>query len=186
MLLALFVALPVSCVKTSDPIDNGTDISNHTTNFAPTDGEAISGVLTLTVSTAPYGGNYAPKNIVALWVEDNEGKFVKTLGVHAAKRINYLGAWKTSQGSTQTDGDTGATRSNHLTPLTVIWDGTYADDVKKMKKDIYRLRGELTDRNGNGATFSEEIDLSAGDDVIDTTTPTSVFTTISAVFTAAP
>jgi len=42
-----------------------------------------NGTLAVSVTTSSTGGNYAPRNIVAIWVEDNSGKFVKTLLAYA-------------------------------------------------------------------------------------------------------
>ncbi|MBK8491329.1 MAG: hypothetical protein IPL49_10675 [Saprospirales bacterium] len=38
-----------------------------------------SGELSVTVTTSATPGNFAPKNIVAIWIEDEAGNFVKTL-----------------------------------------------------------------------------------------------------------
>ena len=42
--------------------------------------------LQLAVTTTPGTGNYAPRNVVAVWVEDNNGAFVKTIGRWANTR----------------------------------------------------------------------------------------------------
>lgn len=157
---ALSLVLLTSCVKISDSTGSGNDVTNHTTNFAATDVDAISGTLTVTIGTEELGGSFAPRNVAAIWIEDSTGKFVRTLGVRAKARIKYLSTWKDSQGSSEIDGVSGATRSNHADPLIVTWDGKYVDTTKKMKKDIYVIRGELTDHNGKGETFSLDIDLS--------------------------
>jgi len=81
--------------------------------------------------------------------------------VWAAKRIGYLDTWIASQENSDTDGVTGATRSNHDTALEVTWDGTNTAGTK-MLKDTYFLLGEITDHNGLGETFSVSIDLSGG------------------------
>ena len=44
------------------------------------------GVVEFSVMTKPAGGKYAPRNVLAIWVADNEGNFVKTLDVQANKR----------------------------------------------------------------------------------------------------
>lgn len=160
ILLLSAAAAATSCVQVSDSGTDGGDLhSTHSVNLAAGSGDDIDGTVSLTVTTESLGGEFSPKNITALWVEDSDGLFVKTLGAWAATRKKYLYSWKTSQGST--DGTTGATRSGHGTPLSVTWDGT-DDEGAAMKADTYRLRGELTDRNGAGETFSATIDLSGG------------------------
>jgi hypothetical protein len=140
----------------------------------------ISGSVALTVATASLGGQFAPKNIVALWVEDSGGAFVKTLGVWAARRIGYLASWNASSGGSTVDAVTGATRSSHAGSLSVTWNGKNAAGAA-MSKDKYRLRGELTDRNGAGATFSQVIDASAGASTA-STGPIAGFTSVSAAY----
>ena len=34
------------------------------------------GSLAVSVTTSSAGGNFAPRNILAIWIEDNSGKFV--------------------------------------------------------------------------------------------------------------
>jgi len=118
-------------------------------------------MMTVTTKVLDSPGAYSPKNVVALWVEDSAGTFVRTLGVRASERKQYLSAWIAKQGSSTVDGVTGATRPGHSTPLTVGWDLKNSSG-QAVTPGIYRLHGELTDHNGSGATFSMEIDISGG------------------------
>lgn len=118
-----------------------------------------SGTLSVSVSTSSAGGNYAPRNIVAIWVEDNSGKFVKTLLAYANNRITHLNTWQASTLAignefNKTDAITGATQSSHGT-RTCQWNGTDYSG-KLMPDGEYKLRMELTDKNGTGnfASFS--------------------------------
>ncbi len=161
--LLLLTALSVTgCVQISDP-GSPASTATHSVNFAASAADDIDGSVAVSVATKILDspGNHSPKNVVAIWIEDSDGAFVKTLVVRAYARIKYLYSWIDSQGSSTLDGITGATRSNHDTNLTATWDGTNIAG-KSMKMDIYRLRGELTDHNGSGATFSVDIDLSGG------------------------
>ena len=116
-----------------------------------------SGTLSVSVTTSSVGGNYAPRNIVAIWVEDSSGKFVKTLLAYAANRKTHLNNWETSTTSAGnaynvTDAITGATQSAHGT-RTCSWNGT--DYSGKVVADgNYNLRMELTDKNSTGNTVS--------------------------------
>ncbi|HSO86680.1 MAG TPA: DUF2271 domain-containing protein [Draconibacterium sp.] len=112
-----------------------------------------SGKLTVSVTTSSAGGNYAPRNIIAIWIEDNSGNFVKTLLAYADKRIQHLNTWESVSSAkgimyNRTDAITGATQSSHST-RTCTWDGT--DYNKNQVTDgRYYVCMELTDKNGTG------------------------------------
>ncbi|MBK6282767.1 MAG: DUF2271 domain-containing protein [Draconibacterium sp.] len=112
-----------------------------------------SGKLDVSVTTSSTGGNYAPKNIVAIWIEDESGNFVKTLLAYAEKRIQHLNTWEkatNAKGSmyNRTDAITGATKSSHGT-RTCSWNGT--DYNKNLVADgKYFVCMELTDKNATG------------------------------------
>jgi hypothetical protein len=118
-----------------------------------------NGTLAISVTTSSAGGNYAPRNILAIWIEDNSGKFVKTLLAYANSRKSHLNTWETSTttaGSVYntTDAVTSATQGTHGT-RTCQWNGT--DYKGKLMADAdYRVRMELTDKNatGNIASFT--------------------------------
>lgn len=112
-----------------------------------------AGELDISVVTSSTGGNYAPKNIVAIWIEDASGNFIKTISAYADKRIQYLYKWSasTSAKSSQynrVDAVTGATLSNHGN-LTGKWNGT--DYNKNLVADgTYYVCFELTDKHAQG------------------------------------
>ena len=116
------------------------------------------GTLTASFDTTQAGGNYAPKNIVAAWIEDANGGFFKTIGRWAGTRIDHLVAWTAASGQ-DVDAVSGATRASHANRLTVTWDMT--DTANTLVPDgNYVLRLELADRNStapdqnNQASFS--------------------------------
>lgn len=116
-------------------------------------GAQTIGELTVTVTTSETGGNYAPRNIVAIWVEDDNGNFVKTLLAYANTRKTHLNTWQattTSAGTAfnTTDAITGATRSSHST-RTCSWDGTDFNNLD-VADGTYYLWLELTDKNSTG------------------------------------
>jgi len=111
------------------------------------------GELTVTTTTSEASGNYAPNNIVAIWVEDDAGNFVKTLLAYAATRITHLNIWQAATvaaGSefNRVDAITGATRTSHgtrnCTWNAIDFNGTLAMD------GTYKVWMELTDQNGTG------------------------------------
>lgn len=106
--------------------------------------------LTFRVSTAPYGGRYAPRNIGAIWVETSSGVFVKTVKRWARIRARYLTRFAASSKNDLTDAVTGATLANHRTRHEVKWNLTDKSRTR-VKDGPYRLAIELTDRDGPGA-----------------------------------
>lgn len=121
---------------------------------AQTDGE-----LSVSVATGETGGNYAPRNIVAIWVEDDGGNFVKTLLAYAQTRKTHLNTWQASTAAAGSeyntiDAITGATRSSHATRV-CNWDGTDFNG-NLLADGIYHVWMELTDKNatGNFSSFS--------------------------------
>jgi len=115
--------------------------------FVPAPALAQQGTLTASFDTTEVGGNYAPRNIVAVWVEDSVGGFVKTIGRWSASRTQHLVAWVAASGQ-DTDAVSGATRANHDARLTVTWDLTDTLAAVVANGD-YVLRMELADRNSN-------------------------------------
>jgi len=127
-----------------------------TDNFVNAQSE---GTLTITATTSSAGGNYAPKNIVAIWIEDTQGNFVKTLLAYAQNRKTHLNTWEastTAAGSpfNTVDAITGATKSSHAT-RTCTWNGTDVNGTI-VADGTYRIRMELSDKNstGNYSTFT--------------------------------
>lgn len=114
-----------------------------------------SGTLSVSVTTSSTGGNYAPRNVVAIWIEDSSGKFVKTLLAYANSRITHLNTWEISSATSGTaynrvDAITGATQNSHGT-RTCTWNGT--DYTGKLVADgEYKIKMELTDKNSTGNT----------------------------------
>lgn len=115
--------------------------------FTPAAGAAG---LTVTFTTTPNGGNYAPKNVVAAWIEGPGGTFVKTIGRWAATRKGSLVAWTGKAGAADADAVSGATRASHAAPLTANWN--LLDKAGALVPDgTYTIRFELADSNANAA-----------------------------------
>jgi hypothetical protein len=110
--------------------------------------------LTITVTTSANGGNYAPKNIVAVWIE-RQGTFIKTIDRWAATRKQHLVAWTAAAGAADADAVSGATRANHTTPLSITWDLT--DRAGAVVPDgTYTIRMESADANSAQATQNHQ------------------------------
>jgi len=111
-----------------------------------------SGVLTVSTTTKTYNGQYAPKNIMAIWIEDSSGAFVKTLLAYTSntKYRSYLSNWKSATSSTYNtvDATTGATRSSHGT-RSCTWNGTNTSGTL-VADGTYTVKMEMTESNATG------------------------------------
>jgi len=114
-----------------------------------------TGLLTVNLSTTTYNGSYAPKHVLAIWVTNTSGAFVKSLMVYANARKSDLTNWlsATAAGNT-TDATTGATLSSHGIRA-CTWDGTNVSKTV-VANGTYNLCVEYTESNGTGklATFT--------------------------------
>jgi len=101
--------------------------------------------LTVAFDTTPNGGTFMPKNVVAVWIENSAGQFVKTIGRWANVRKVDLVAWVAASG-TDADAVSGATRLDHSQRLTAMWD--LKDRAGAVVPDgTYTIRMELADAN---------------------------------------
>ncbi len=84
------------------------------------------GTMTFTF-TEPENGH--TKNVLAVWVEDNSGNFIKTRMRYWGNGTNdHLPTWKTNSSQNIVDASTGATLTSSTNPTafgvkTVVWDG---------------------------------------------------------------
>ncbi len=101
--------------------------------------ETTDGVMTFTVKTVTANGDFSPKHVLAIWLEDETGFFL-TRKLGGDKRKQYLYTWNGATGGNTTDASTGATFSSHQSH-TISWnsrdingdlvsDGTYTAIVE--------------------------------------------------------
>ncbi len=122
------------------------------------------GEMTFTVRTVPAGGNFAPKHVLAIWVEDSEG-FIKTRKAMANQRKQYLYTWKAASNYNVVDAITGPTLTSHQTH-TVNWD--FIDlDGNLVPDGEYTVWIEFTDQHAQGPVYS--ITFEKGPDAISLT-----------------
>lgn len=98
--------------------------------------QGTAGIVDISVKTIDYGKGNDPEHILAIWIEDDAGDFVKTLKLSADERKKYLYTWNTKSSGNTTDANTGATLGSHTThdvswnctntSATVVDDGAYA------------------------------------------------------------
>jgi hypothetical protein len=111
--------------------------------------------VTARFMTTPAGGNFAPRNVVAVWVEDAQGNFVKTIGRWAGQRRQYLLAWNGKAGTNDVDAVTSATRGDHLNTIQAVWN--LQNKAGQVVPDgTYTIRMELADRNSTAVTQNNE------------------------------
>lgn len=98
--------------------------------------------MSITFTSTPNGGTYAPKSVLATWIESSGGEFIKTIDRKSADETNRLVAWRAMAGQQDTDAVSGATRDNHKTPVTATWSIDPA-----LPNGIYNIRVETADSN---------------------------------------
>ncbi len=108
----------------------------------------VAGDLSVAFTTVTFDGKYAPRNVVAVWVTDEQGTFVKTLGVFATKRVKYLVTWLAASEGNAVDAVTGATFGAHAARK-VSWDSTGVDG-SVVPDGNYRVHIEFTEQNKLG------------------------------------
>ena len=151
-----------------------------TTDTTDDNSVKTSGTLSVSTLTSQAGGNYAPKNIVAIWVENSSGEYVKSLLVYADEYKRHLTNWVSNSSYDVSDAVTGATVNTHGT-RSCTWDGTDVDG-NIVADGTYRVCMELTDKNSTGNYHYFEF---LKDSVSHTLTPTDVssFSDISITWT---
>lgn len=116
--------------------------------------------LRFEVTTSPAGGRYQPKNIGAIWIEDESGNFVKSLQVWAGTRRRYLTGYARAVGGSAIDVTASATLRSHQTH-SVSWDLRDRTGAQ-VAPGAYRVRMELTDANTTGKSNTVDFDTSMG------------------------
>jgi MYXO-CTERM domain-containing protein len=89
-------------------------------------------------------GRYAPLNVVAAWVTDDQGNFVKTVYETTSIRTNNLTAWTAIAPAVEVDVTSSATRASYDTPVVGQWDLNDALGTPVLD-GIYHLYMELAD-----------------------------------------
>lgn len=111
-----------------------------------------SGTLSVSIKTVTANGKYAPKHILAIWIEDSNGTFVKTrlLRSQNTQYRSYLTqfASATNYSYNTVDATTGATLQSHST-RTVTWDGKDVNE-NLVADGTYKVCVEFTEKNGSG------------------------------------
>ncbi|MBA2541601.1 MAG: DUF2271 domain-containing protein [Deltaproteobacteria bacterium] len=109
--------------------------------------ETPTGTLAITMSTTTkVGALFAPNNVVAVWIEDAAGNFVKTIDRWSQVRTQHLVAWRTAAGTADVDSVSGASRLDHATPIQIQW--KLKDRNRNPVPDgVYTVRMESAEAN---------------------------------------
>lgn len=109
------------------------------------------GEMTFTVRTVTDNGNYSPRHVLAIWIEDANG-FVKTRKAMANSRKQYLYTWRAASDYNIVDAISGSTLNSHQTH-TITW------DCKDLSGNLvpdgdYTVYVEFTEKHAQGPLFS--------------------------------
>jgi hypothetical protein len=113
---------------------------------------SASNELVVSVRTTNAGGRYAPRNVGVIWIEDGNGRFVKTLKRWGKLRAKWLQRFNGVSMGDVTDAVTSATLAMHQTHQ-VIWDLTDRSGCE-VDDGPYQLWLEIADRSGTGKAAS--------------------------------
>ncbi len=108
-----------------------------------------NGTANIQVTTVTYKGKYDPKHIGAIWIENANGQFVKSIKVWAKKRIKHLIKWTAASKSNTVDATTSATLKNHQSHA-VTWDCTDVSGAV-VPDGAYKVFIEFTEDNSNSS-----------------------------------
>jgi len=123
--------------------------------------------VSVSVTTSSYNGSYSPKNVFAVWIEEKDSNYVKTLGAWARNYKSKLQRWysKSNKGAEgMTDAITGASRRNHETEV-ITWK---IDDINNLPTSDgrYIIYFELNETNGGSRSTTAEIQIGENPKVI--------------------
>jgi len=110
------------------------------------------GNVSFTVKTLTYDGDRSPKNIVAIWIEDIDGNFIKTSLLQADRRKEWLITWNNKSGGSTVDATTGATLDSHQSH-SISWDCTDESGVL-VEDGEYKIIVEFTEEHSQGPLTS--------------------------------
>lgn len=108
--------------------------------------------VTVSFTTVESPDLWEFNNMLAVWIEDEKGSFIRTLKVMADANIDYLYTWQEASAGNTIDAITGATRTSHA-PETLTWDGK--DTNKTVVADgAYLVKIEFAESQDQGPVIS--------------------------------
>jgi hypothetical protein len=134
------------------------DLASADLSHAPDASSDDLGLEELVVSfntTQTATPQYAPKNVVAVWIEDSGGTFERTIGRWANVRKQYLLDWNAKAGANDMDAVSGATQPDHTQRLTATWDMLARGNLP-VADGTYTIRMELADKDVSASSSNNE------------------------------
>lgn len=104
--------------------------------------------VTVQFTTVSEEVGYAPKHVLAIWVESGTNQFIKTLKVMADRRKQYLYSWNEETTGNIVDAVTGATKSSHSAEA-ATWNGKDVNQSIVPDGD-YKIIIEFTEEHAQG------------------------------------
>ena len=155
--LAFLVVVVAACDVGSVLVENGPDAAGGGGGGGGGGSGSGSGSgggaapLTITATSSPSAAAvYAPQSVVAVWIQNQAGQFIKTIDRWSDVRTQYLIAWNQASGGLDVDSVSGATRTSHGTPLVVKW-GLKDRQGNTVPDGTYTIRMESADLNSLAA-----------------------------------
>ncbi|HNW70533.1 MAG TPA: T9SS type A sorting domain-containing protein [Bacteroidales bacterium] len=114
------------------------------------------GTLTFSVTTTCPSGQFSPRHLVAIWIQNSSvsgasGAFIKTKVRYGTHYLSFLNAWYSASAQSVTDATTGATRNIASETLTFTWNATNVSG-SIVPDGTYYIWMQMTAANANGAT----------------------------------
>jgi hypothetical protein len=120
-----------------------------------------AGTFTFKINPVAHSGSYGAKHVVAIWIENAAGTFVKTkLRQSSGGTVDHLATWTSKSASSVVDATSGPTLTAY-SPLTVTWDGTnisklvVADGDYKVWIEMAWDNSKTTDKTVTSFTFTK-------------------------------
>jgi len=123
----------------------GTTYGNEITVTTIAVSANTTGSLSVAFTTTSASGQYNPANVVAVWIKNSGGVFVKSLLVYAAQRKADLTSWSSNTSKNTTDAITGATQNSHAA-RSCAWNGTNTSGTV-VANGSYTVCMEINDGN---------------------------------------
>jgi len=114
------------------------------------------GTLSFSVTTTCPSGQFNPRHIVAIWIQNSSvsgasGSFIKTKIRYGTSYLSYLNAWHSASSQNVIDATTGATRNIASETLTFTWNATNISG-SVVPDGTYYIWMQMTAADLNGAT----------------------------------
>ena len=135
-------------------------LTSFTTNKRTTNTE---GNLSFTFKTVTANDHYAPRHVLAVWIEDVNG-FVKSRLVKANSRKQHLVTWNSQSSGNEVDAVTGATINSHQSHI-IEWDCTDLNG-NVVPDGTYTIWMEFTEKHAQGPLHSIEFEKGTSQQIL--------------------